>query len=145
MCSLIDGGILKDKERNIICQNHVVNLDKLQTTQEQRLRKKLKTLILTDTHDNEIFFSRRKTIFYRLLCSVKSVESIFCDWVEPENFPLKHLHTYKLSQRHLAFFLGAIRSCAGFNNILLQDKLLLPSSDCCYGVALRMVRVECPR
>ena len=61
-------------------------------------------------------FSRRKTGFIGFLVAIKSIEGIFCEWVEPENSPLRYLLTYKLSQDHLELFFGAIRCCGGFNN-----------------------------
>ena len=72
-------------------------------------------LELTDTGGIKMVFSRRKTGFIGFLIAIKSIEGIFCEWVEPENSPLRYLLTYKLSQDHLELFFGAIRCCGGFN------------------------------
>ena len=71
---------------------------------------------LSDTGGIKMVFSRRKTGFIGFLIAIKSIEDIFCEWVEPENSPLRYLLTYKLSQDHLELFFGAIRCCGGFNN-----------------------------
>ncbi|CAK1586692.1 unnamed protein product [Parnassius mnemosyne] len=64
--------------------------------------------------DSLILYSQRKTGFFGFLLCIKSLFSLYENYVQPKK--IQFLCTYKLSQDHIECFFSAIRAKGGYNN-----------------------------